>query len=91
MSTLVLPGRLNWSTRLSRPSLPSACRSLPKWISVTIHSIRMPYEWSAPDESEVDKAIEDLRQMYSTTENVEREAQEGDYVLVDVKSEHWIS
>ena len=51
------------------------------------HSIRMPYEWSAPDESEVDKAIEDLRQMYSTTENVEREAQEGDYVLVDVKSE----
>jgi trigger factor len=51
------------------------------------HSIRMPYEWSAPDESEVDKAIEDLRQMYATTENVERQAQEGDYVLVDVKSE----
>ena len=51
------------------------------------HSIRMPYEWTAPDESEVDKAIEDLRQMYSTTENVEREAQDGDYVLVDVKSE----
>ncbi len=51
------------------------------------HSIRMPYEWTAPDESEVDKAVEDLRQMYSTTENVEREAQEGDYILVDVKSE----
>jgi trigger factor len=51
------------------------------------HSIRMPYEWTAPDEGEVDKAVEDLRQMYSTTENVEREAQEGDYVLVDVKSE----
>ncbi|MGE5377404.1 MAG: trigger factor [Bacteroidota bacterium] len=51
------------------------------------HAVRMPYEWSAPDESEIDKAIEDLRQMYATTENVEREAQEGDYVLVDVKSE----
>ncbi len=51
------------------------------------HSIRMPYEWTAPDEGEVDKAIEDLRQMYATTENVEREAQEGDYVLLDVKSE----
>jgi trigger factor len=51
------------------------------------HSIRMPYEWTAPGESEVDKAIEDLRQMYSQTENVEREAQEGDYVLADVKSE----
>lgn len=52
-----------------------------------LHSLRVPYEWSAPDESAVDRAIEDLRQMYSTTENVEREVQEGDYVLVDVKSE----
>ena len=52
-----------------------------------IHSLRMPYEWSPPGEPEVQKAIEDLRQMYSTTENVEREAQEGDYVLVDVKSD----
>jgi trigger factor len=51
------------------------------------HSIRLPYEWTAPGEAEVDKAVEDLRQMYSTTENVEREAQEGDYVLLDVKSE----
>ena len=52
-----------------------------------IHSLRMPYEWTAPEESAVDKAIEDLRQMYATTENVEREAQAGDYVSVDVKSE----
>jgi trigger factor len=51
------------------------------------HSVRMPYEWTAPDEKAVDAAVEDLRQMYATTENVEREAQEGDYVLVDVKSE----
>jgi len=52
-----------------------------------IHSLRMPYEWSAPDQAEVDKAVEDLRQMYASTENVEREAQVGDYVLVDLKSE----
>jgi trigger factor len=51
------------------------------------HSIRMPYEWSAPDEAAIDAAMEDFRQMYATTENVEREAQEGDYILVDVKSE----
>jgi trigger factor len=51
------------------------------------HSVRMPYEWSAPGKEEVDKALEDLRQMYAATETVEREAQEGDYVLVDVKSE----
>jgi len=52
-----------------------------------IHSLRMPYEWSAPEQSAVDKAVEDLRQMYATTENVERAAQTGDYVLVDIKSE----
>ena len=51
------------------------------------HSVRMPYEWSAPAESEVEKALEDLRQSYATTENVEREAQVGDYVLLDAKSE----
>ncbi|MGZ9234892.1 MAG: trigger factor [Anaerolineales bacterium] len=51
------------------------------------HSIRLPYEWSVPDEEALNAAIEDLRRMYATTENVEREAQEGDYVLVDVKSE----
>jgi trigger factor len=51
------------------------------------HSVRMPYEWSAPAKEEVDKAIENLRQMYASTETVGREAQEGDYILVDVKSE----
>jgi trigger factor len=50
-------------------------------------SIRMPYEWSAPSQEEVDNALAELRQMYATTENVEREVQEGDYVLVDLKSE----
>ena len=52
-----------------------------------IHSLRMPYEWTAPDEKAVEAAIEELRQMYASTENVEREVQEGDYVLVDVKSD----
>jgi trigger factor len=50
-------------------------------------SLRLPYEWSDPAQSEVDKALTDLRQMYATTENVEREVDEGDYVLVDVKSD----
>ncbi|NWG34717.1 MAG: trigger factor [Chloroflexi bacterium] len=50
-------------------------------------STRLPYEWTAPSQEEVDKALADLRQMYAITENVEREAQEGDYILVDVKSE----
>lgn len=51
------------------------------------HSIRLPYEWKAPEQEAVDAALEELRQMYATTENVDRAIEEGDYVLVDVKSE----
>ncbi len=47
-------------------------------------SIRLPYEWTAPTEDKVNEAIEDLRQMYGTSETVERAIQEGDYVLLDV-------
>ena len=51
------------------------------------HAVRMPYEWQAPGEKEVEDALENLRQMYATTETVEREIAVGDYVLVDVESE----
>jgi len=51
------------------------------------HSIRMDYEWKAPKQKEVDAAIEELRQMYAATENVDRVINTGDYVLLDVKSE----
>ncbi len=51
------------------------------------HSVRMDYEWKAPEEKDVEAAIEDLRQMYASTETVERAIEVGDYVLLDVKSE----
>ena len=51
------------------------------------HSIRMDYEWKAPEQKDIDAALEDMRQMYATTENVDRAIETGDYVLVDVKSE----
>jgi trigger factor len=50
-------------------------------------SVRMPYEWVAPEEKEVEAALEELRQMYASTENVDRPVEIGDYVLVDVISE----
>ena len=50
-------------------------------------SLRMPYEWTVPGEKEVGAALDNIRQMYATTETVEREVQVGDYVLVDVTSE----
>lgn len=51
------------------------------------HAVRMPYEWNAPEQKDVDAALEDLRQMYASTESVERAVETGDYVLVDVTSE----
>jgi len=51
------------------------------------HAVRMPYEWEKPGDKEVDEALENLRQIYATTETVEREIQVGDYVLLDVESE----
>lgn len=80
-------GRLESIDSLEPPKLTFRVPLAPQADLGDYHSIRVPYEWSAPDEKAVGAAIEDLRQMYATTENVEREAQEGDYVLLDVKSE----
>lgn len=51
------------------------------------HSMRLPYEWKAPEQKDVDAALEDLRQRHAATENVDRAIEIGDYVLVDLKSE----
>lgn len=47
-------------------------------------SVRLPYEWTAPTDEQLEEAITNLRRMYSSTESVERAAAEGDYVMVDV-------
>jgi trigger factor len=51
------------------------------------YGIRLPYEFQSPGEDKLDEALEELRQMYASTETVEREAQESDYLLLDLKSE----
>ncbi len=51
------------------------------------HAVRLPYEWVVPGQKDVDAALEELRQMYAATENVDRAIEPGDYVSVDVKSE----
>lgn len=51
------------------------------------HSIRMDYEWKAPEEKDIEAALEDLRQRYAATESVNRAIETGDYVLLDAKSE----
>lgn len=51
------------------------------------HELRVPFEFQAPGPEKLDQALEELRQVYGTTETVERPAAEGDYVVVDLKSE----
>ncbi|MEW5940627.1 MAG: trigger factor, partial [Chloroflexota bacterium] len=48
-------------------------------------SIRLPYDFVAPGETELNKSLDELRRMYATTETVERAIQEEDYVLMSVK------
>ncbi|HXF86286.1 MAG TPA: trigger factor [Anaerolineales bacterium] len=81
------PGTLEAIESLDPPRLIFRVPLAPEVDLGDYHSIRFPYEWSAPTKEEVDAALEDLREVYATTESVEREAQEGDYVLVSVKSE----
>jgi trigger factor len=50
------------------------------------HQIRIPYEFQAPGSDKLDQSLEELRQMYGSTETVERAVEEGDYVLLDLKS-----
>ncbi len=52
------------------------------------HSLRLPYEWTAPGQEAVDAALEDLRQRYASSETAERAIETGDYVLLDVKGEY---
>jgi trigger factor len=47
-------------------------------------SIRLPYDWIAPDEGKVDESLEELRQMYAKTETVNRPIQKGDFVMIDL-------
>ena len=50
------------------------------------HSIRLPYEFQAPGPEKLQQALEELQQMYGSTESVDRPVEEGDYILLDLKS-----
>ena len=50
--------------------------------------LRAPYEFKAPGPERLDEALNELRQVYATTETVEREAAEGDYLIIEMRSDH---
>jgi trigger factor len=80
-------GSLESVERLDPPKLIFRIPLAPEVDLGDYHSVRMPYEWEAPGEKDVEAALEELRQRYASTENVDRPIDVGDYVLVDVKSE----
>ncbi len=80
-------GSLESIDNLAPPKLTFRVPLAPEVDLGDYHSVRLPYEWQAPEQKDFDTALEELRQMYATTENVDRAIESGDYVLVDVKSE----
>ncbi|MEO0249931.1 MAG: trigger factor [candidate division WOR-3 bacterium] len=52
------------------------------------HEIRLPYEFTPPGPEKTMVVLERLRRAFASTQTVEREAQEGDFVLVDLKSDN---
>lgn len=51
-------------------------------------AVRASYEFQPPGAERLDEALNELRQAYATTETVEREAADGDYLIIDMHSEH---
>jgi len=47
-------------------------------------SIRKSYSFVAPDDSRFNEELENLQKMYARTETVDREVQDGDYILIDL-------
>jgi len=83
----VAAGSLESVDSLQPPKLTFRVPLAPEVDLGDYRSIRLPYDWTAPGEAEVSAALEELQQMYATTETVDRPAEIGDYVLIDVKSE----
>jgi len=51
-------------------------------------SIHAAYEFQTPGPERLEEALNELRQVYATTATVERPAADGDYVIIDIKSEN---
>jgi trigger factor len=84
------PGTLEKLDKVEGTDLPKLTFKVPLMPEVNLgdyQSVRLPYEFTAPGKEKLDQALEELQQMYGTTETVEREIQEGDYILLDMKSE----
>jgi trigger factor len=83
-------GTLEKLDKVDGTDLPKLTFKVPLMPEVDLgdyQSVRLLYNFTAPGPEKLDQALEELQQMYGTTETVEREIQEGDYILLDMKSE----
>jgi trigger factor len=84
------PGTLEKLEKVEGQELPKFTFKVPLMPEVDLgdyQKVRLPYEFTPPVPEKLDQALEELQQMYGTTEAVEREIQSGDYILLDLKSE----
>jgi len=79
------PGSLEKIEGMDPPKLIFKVPLAPEVDLGNYRALRVPYQWSAPGEKELNAALDDLRERYSVTETVERPIQVGDLVLADVK------
>lgn len=50
-------------------------------------AVRMAYKWKKPGKNELNAALDELRQVYATTETVERAVELDDLILINVHGE----
>lgn len=78
------PGSLEKIESMDPPKLIFRVPLSPEVELGNYRSLRLPYEWSAPGEEELENVLTNLRQKYATTETVDRPIEASDFVLCDV-------
>ncbi len=79
------PGSLEKIEAVDPPKLIFKVPLAPEVDLGDYRALRVPYQWSAPGEKELKATLDNLREMYTVTETVERPIQVGDLVVADVK------
>ncbi len=79
------PGSLEKIESVDPPKLIFRVPLSPEVELGNYRTLRLPYEWSAPGEEELENVLTYLRQKYATTETVDRPIEASDFVLCDVK------
>ena len=78
------PGRLDEVASIDPPKFVFTVPLKPSVDLGDYRKVRVPYEWEAPTEKEVDAALEEIRRSYGITQPVERPIEAGDFVQLEI-------